>query len=243
MKCRDARKITYISEYPEVVSQDLLDTKKHAKECRECREFFNGERLFSSMLRDSVIKDTIPKELRDRVLNLKTEQKRYSKTYQILAIAASILIFAVGVYIFQDYKKGTSIAKQIVEDHIKFLPMPEAQISSSSTDEIKAWFRGKVDFSVNVPDISAKLKGGRLCLLDKKRLALLFYEHNGSLLSLFISDGINIQKIENGKEVLLGGKEMLFIEERGYNLLLWQDRGLTYALVSELSFEEIKRLI
>ena len=121
--------------------------------------------------------------------------------------------------------------------------MPEAQISSSSTDEIKAWFRGKVDFSVNVPDISAKLKGGRLCLLDKKRLALLFYEHNGSLLSLFISDGINIQKIENGKEVLLGGKEMLFIEERGYNLLLWQDRGLTYALVSELSFEEIKRLI
>ncbi len=243
MKCSDARKIAYISEYPEVVSQGLLDAKRHIKECQGCREFFNGEQLFSSMLRDAVIKDTIPKELGDRVLNLKTEKKRYPKTYQILTIAVSILLLAGGIYIFQDYKKDSSIVRQIVEDHIKFLPLSGVQISSSNPEEIKAWFRGKVDFPVNVPYISAKLKGGRLCLFDKKRLALLFYEHNGSLLSLFISDEMDMQKIKNGKEVIIGGKAMLFVEERGYNLFLWQEKGLTYALVSELGLKEIKRLI
>lgn len=242
MKCRETRKLAYISEYPEVVSQDMLDAKRHVKECRACKEFFDEERSFSSMLRDAAKKDAMPKELRDRILNLKTEKKMHLKAYQILAIAASILMFTVGVYIFQVHKKDHSIIQKIVDDHIKFLPM-EAQVSTSRADEIKRWFHGRVDFPVNVPDISASLKGGRLCLLDKKRLALIFYEHNNSQLSLFISDEIEFQKIKNGKEVILGHKEMLFVEERGYSLLLWQERGLSYALVSELSFEEIKKLI
>lgn len=244
MKCRDARKTTYISEFPEVVTSGLLDARRHTKECRECGEFFEAEKFFGAMLRNSVKKDSVSEELKNRLLNVRMQKTRHLKRlYQALTVAASIIIVVMAGYMYSTYVKNPSILNKIVGDHIQFLPSPGMQISSSNPAEIMAWFRGRVDFSVNIPDLSADLKGGRLCRIDKKRLALLFYELNNSQISLFITDELDANKIKTGKEVMLKGRRMRLVEEKGYSLLLWQERNLTYALVSELNIEEIKKLI
>ncbi len=62
MNCNNARKTTYLSEYPEVVDQDVLEAKRHIKECRECRKFIEGEKSFGSLLRNTVKKETAPAE-------------------------------------------------------------------------------------------------------------------------------------------------------------------------------------
>jgi len=245
MKCREARKINYLSERLELVTQERFDAKSHVNECRECREFVDGERAFGSMLRNAVRKEAVPDELKARILGKKQPERifSYKAMYAAVAIAASVLIVAVGGIMFKGGIDQPLLAGKFVEDHVKFLPASGAQIVSSAPDEIRAWFRGKVDFPVAPPEIHASLKGGRLCRLDKKRLALLFYEHEGSQISLFITDEMDPEKIKIGKEVEIGGRRARIIEDRGYNLLMWQERGLTYSLVSELSIEEIKKLI
>lgn len=245
MNCSEARKINYLSERLELVTQERLDAKRHVKECRECKEFFDSEKAFASMLRNAARKEAAPDELRERILGMKQPEKRVSlkAVYTALAVAASILIVTMTGIIIKSGMEEPFLAGRLVEDHIKFLPFQETQITSSVPDDVKAWFRGKVDFPVNIPALSARLKGGRLCKLDKRRLALLFYERNGSQISLFITDELDLQRIKEGKEVVLSGKKIRLIEEKGYNLLMWQEGGLTYSLVSELSMEEIKKLI
>ena len=43
--------------------------------------------------------------------------------------------------------------------------------------------------------------------------------------------------------MIVKGRKVHIVEQKGYNLLLWQDRGLTYALVSDLSLDELKKII
>jgi len=244
MKCNDIRKAIYLSEFPEAVSNDLVNAKRHVKDCAECSAFLEGERAFSTMLKKAVREDPVPQELKDRILHSSKWEKKYPNKafFQWVGIAASILFLIVTGYFLTMSRNGSPFLKEIVNDHVQFVLSPGVQIGSSDLEEIKKWFRDKVDFAVVVPNISAKLKGGRLCLLGNKRLALLFYEHGGSQISLFISDNPDL-KVNIGKEVVINKRQMHFVEDRGYNLLLWQEKGLTYVLVSELTLEEIKKAI
>lgn len=244
MKCTNTRRIVYLSEYPEIVAQEMVEAKRHVKECPECRGFLEGERAFGSMVKNTIRKETAPEELKRRVFNIKIQKKRHLKgIYRMLAIAASVLILVIAGYIFQSHTDRATIIGKIVEDHIKFLPLPETQISSSDPDEIQIWFKGRADFPVKAALIKAKLKGGRLCLFDERHAALLFYEHNNTPVSLFIIDGVDRNNLRAMKEVMLENRKVYVKEIKGYTIALWEDRGLSYVLVSELSFEEIKRLI
>ncbi|MBI4686310.1 MAG: DUF4367 domain-containing protein [Nitrospirae bacterium] len=243
MKCNEARKITYLSEYPEVVTEDMMEAKRHVRECPECRMFFEQERAFASLLRDKAAKDKAPAELRQRLLEAEPAKKMHSGLmYKIISIAA-ILMLVAGGYIFKLYSDTESMVEKIVNDHINFLSYSGIQVTSSRSDEIKAWFGDRVDFSVNVPELKAALKGARLCLLDKKRLALLFYEHNGSQISLFVTTELDTERLLSGEEVIVKDKKVRIVEQKGYNLLLWQERGISYALVSDLSIDKLKKII
>lgn len=243
MNCNNARKTTYISEYPEVVSEYIIEAKRHIKECRECREFIDGEKSFGSLLRNAVKKEPVPEELKERILNAgKTKKTSFKQTYRMLAAAILILILTIGGYMYSIHIKSDSILEKILNDHIKFLPVPQAHITSSNPDEVAEWFRGKVNFPVMPPSISAAIKGGRLCLLGKKHFALLFYEYNGSPVSVFITDGNIPGDLKTKKEVMLKDNKAYALYKSGYTILLWEDRGLMYSLVSELDVEHIQKI-
>jgi len=243
MKCNDSRKINYLAEYPQVVTEDMLEAKRHASECRECREFFEGEKSFGALLRNAVKREPLPEELRNKILNSgKTIKTHFKPRYRIFAVAASILIIAIAGYMYSTYTKSHPILEKIVNDHVKFLPVPQMHVKSSNPNEIREWFRGNVNFPVLPPSISATLKGGRLCILDKKHFALLFYEHSGSPVSVFITDGNVPDDLKTKKEVIIQDKKAYVLHRRGYTILLWEDRGLIYSLVTEMDVKEIKKI-
>jgi len=247
VKCRDSRKKLYLSKSAEVVSENLAEASRHVQECRECGEFIRGERHFSSLLKGAFRKDEIPQELKERVLGETKEEKITRKRiFQGTVIAASILILltlsvTLGRFIFNG--QNPAIVSDIVDDHIQFFQPSDMQVQSSIPEEIRPWFTGKVDFPLHIPHLAAKLKGGRLCFLGKKRVALLFYEHQGSPVSLFVTRDLDIQRLKTEKKVMLKGKGVYPFEERGYHLLVWEEEGLNYILVSELSINELQVLI
>jgi anti-sigma factor RsiW len=244
MRCKNAREMLYMSEYPEIITRDSLEAKRHLKECRECREFIESEEAFGSMLKDAIKKEPVPEELMNSIFSEKQRKKRrFSSLFKRLTIAASILLIVTAGYLYSISKGDPVIFSQIVNDHIQFISTENRQIISSKPEEIVTWFKGKVDFTFNVLNISAKLKGGRLCLLDQKRLALLLYEYNDSPLSLYITDELALKDIKTGRKLKQKNRRMVLIEEKGYNLLLWEDKGLTYTLITELDIEDIIEII
>lgn len=243
MKCKEARKITYISEYPEVISQETVEAKRHLRECHDCKKFFEQERIFSALLKERLKRDEVPHELRQRLLKPMPKQKRYSRlVYKLISLAAVLMLF-VGGYIYKLHSDAESMVREIINDHINFLSYSGIQISSSDPIAIQNWFKGRIDFGVVLPELSATLKGARLCLLKEKRLGLVFYEQRDSQLSLFIMTELNPERLWSGKEVIIKGKKVHIVEEKGFNVLLWLERGITYALVSDLNMEELEKII
>lgn len=243
MRCNEARKKTYLSEYPEVVNQDMIEAKRHIRECPECKKFFEQERAFSTLLRQKITIDPLPSELRQRLLKPVSEEKGYSKLlYRVIAIAAILMLFA-GAYIYKLHSDTESFVRDIINDHINFLSYSGIQVSSSNPLEIQNWLNGRVDFGAVLPELSATLRGARLCLLKDKRLGLVFYEYRGSQLSLFMTTELNPQRLWSAKEVMIRDKKVRIVQQKGFNLLLWQERGITYALVSDLGIEELKKII
>ena len=231
MKCKNSRKINYLSEYPQIATGDMLEAKRHVNECSACGEFIGGEKSFGALLRNAVKREPLPEELRSKILNSgKTIKTHVSPRYRIFAVAASILIIAIAGYMYSTYTKSHPILEKIVNDHVKFLPVPQAHVKSSNPHEVTEWFRGKVNFPVLPPSISATLKGGRLCLLDRKHFALLFYEHSSSPVSVFITDGTIPDDLKTKKEVMLQDKKAYVLHRSGYTILLWEDRGLCIPL-------------
>lgn len=244
MKCSKARKITYLSEYPEVITGEMIEANRHVKECPDCKRFFEQEKTFSVLLKQKIKKESLPSELRERLMFCTTSKRRrpLELIYRLAAITALLMLF-IGGYIYKLHYDTKSIVEDIINDHINFLSSSGIQISTSNPLLIEDWFKERLDFAVHIPHIRANLKGARLCLLRDKRLGLVFYEHSGSQISLFMTTELNPERLLSGKEVMIGDKEIHFVEQRGFNMLLWQERGVTYALVSQLGIEELKKIL
>ena len=84
-----------------------------------------------------------------------------------------------------------------------------------------------------VPQASAALRGGRLASIGDKQAAYLVYDINGDKVSVFIFDAGDLP-IESRRKTVIGNREVYFDQEHGYNVALFRDRGVGYAIASDL---------
>ncbi|KJU86793.1 transmembrane transcriptional regulator (anti-sigma factor) [Candidatus Magnetobacterium bavaricum] len=246
MDCKQARMTLCSLKYheTEVVSNNIVEARRHIKACRECMEFIDGERRFVTLVRDSAGKEDIPERLKSRILDMgKPKKKTFIGLYRGIAAAASIIVLLIVGYLVKTHKEDMSFLNTIVEEHVKFMPLPKTHIDSSNPEDVVRWFRGKVDFQASTITLKAILKGGRLCNIGKRKTALLFYEYGNVPLSLFIAKGQASYKLKTMKEVVVNGKKMSVGHIDEYTVVIWQDRGLAYHLVSELEVIALKEII
>jgi anti-sigma factor RsiW len=105
-------------------------------------------------------------------------------------------------------------------------------VASSNSHTVKPWFSGKLDYSPPTKDFTEqgyRLVGGRLDYLDNRPVAALVYQRSQHFINLFVWPST-----ENSttKEELLA--------RQGYNLIHWNQAGMTYWLVSELNVPELE---
>ena len=137
------------------------------------------------------------------------------------ALAASLLLMLPA-------PSGTGLPDQIVSDHIRAL-QPGHLMDVASTDQhtVKPWFDGRLDFAPPVVDLRAKgypLTGGRLDYLAGRPVAVLVYERRQHIINVFIWP-------ERAGP--------LTTSRSGYNLMRWQQDGMTFWAVSDLNRDEL----
>jgi len=259
MKCGTARKQLYLLRQPSAASivspveAEVAQAEAHVAGCAACQEFFAAEERLKALLRTRAPREKASATLREQVFSRIGERparpshwlRPLRRRNLALAVTGLMIVVLLAVGLWFSHRRtqimSPQIASILIEDHAHNLP-GATQIASSDHLVVQSWFQGQVDFSFRLPPINdPSLIGGRLCYLQGRRAALVLYQHPQSKVSLFILDGSDVELPETGV-IALDGKRCLVDTRKGYNAVLWKERGLLYGLVSDLRSAELLQM-
>ena len=164
--------------------------------------------------------------------------------------AAAIIVIAVMVGLWfalnpkQTAERGSpsAFARMAVEAHERHLAgrLP-LEIATASPDEISLWFAGKVPFGLKLPDYQGSsgqeklydLEGARLVAFNNDYAAYVAYRMRARPISLVVTSEATARP-SGGEEIVSKGLTFHYDSIDGLKVITWSDRGLTYALVSDL---------
>jgi anti-sigma factor RsiW len=140
---------------------------------------------------------------------------------------------------------GAMVAEAI-NDHIRLLQSERPlEIESGGIHQVIPWFSGRLDFSPTVRfsgDADFPLRGGAIGYFVDRKAATLVYGRRLHTVSVFIfrADGLSWPRGEPEK---MGRLEVWRTASRGFNVLLWRDGELGFAVVSDVDPRDLSLLV
>jgi anti-sigma factor RsiW len=194
-----------------------------------------------------------PRELHQRIeRSLSQTGTAASRTFNVrraVSVAAMLAVaLAAGTWSLVEYRNTarprppSDFAMMAVGTHQRYLrgQLP-LEIASGVPEQISAWFAGKVPFKVELPNYQEvsgqeklyQLEGARLAGYKNDYAAYVAYQMQRRQISLLItSDAVACPS--GGEEIASKGITFHYDSIDGLKVITWSDRGLTYALVSDL---------
>jgi anti-sigma factor RsiW len=247
----------------ELQGDEISQLESHLNQCATCRERLASERRFLETVRTAKPLHTAPDKLKnevERILRSPAESPapapgffrplRHSlRPIQGFVILLAIISLALVFWIWpQRGKYGTklsgpsSFALMAADTHRRYiqgqLPL---EIVSRMPDKISGWFSGKVPFALKLPDYQEEsgqrklyqLEGARLVGYREDYAAYIAYQMNDRPISLVVTSD-SVARPAGGQQIMARGLTFHFDSIYGFKVITWSDRGLTYALVSDL---------
>ena len=164
----------------------------------------------------------------------------------IVAVLILVLLFAVWRMNYERKQLRTGgpseFALMAADTHLRHirgqLPL---EITSDAPADISSWFHDKLPFSVELPNYQESsgqkkvydLEGARLVGFKKDYAAYVAYQMQQRPISLVITSN-QVAQPSGGEAIAAKGLTFHYDSINGFKVLTWSDRGLTYALVSDL---------
>ena len=136
----------------------------------------------------------------------------------------------------------SELARTAIAIHLDYLRgrLP-LEIVTESPQQVSDWFAGKLVFNFRLPNYEVapgeqkyyKLEGARLVNFNQSKAAYVSYRMSKKLVSLLVTSNTMTQP-SGGEEIASRGLTFHFQSYDGLKVITWSDRGLTYALVSDL---------
>jgi anti-sigma factor RsiW len=192
-----------------------------------------------------------PSELRRRVQRSIWQATR--RTFHldarrsVVAVGATIAVVIVTGLWYATQRKSivsppSEFALMAVDTHLRHLrgQLP-FEVASESPQTISSWFAGKVPFSVTLPNYQEssgqdrlyRLEGARLVGFKNDYAAYVAYRMSERPISLVVTSD-SVATASGGESIVSKGIAFHYDSIDGLKVITWSDRGLTYALVSDL---------
>jgi anti-sigma factor RsiW len=193
---------------------------------------------------------SLKQRIQESLARLSTKRAGSTVWWTGAIAAAVILILPVAVWLITrpDHRTNlngsgpSNFALMAADTHLRHLrgQLP-LEISTSAPDQISEWFANKVGFSVKLPNYQEssgqeklyRLEGARLVGYKDDYAAFVAYQMRTQPISLVITSE-TIAKPSGGEEIKAKGLTFHYDAIQGLKVITWSDRGLTYALVSDL---------
>ena len=262
-KCEDIRGRLTLYLDNELQGEERGTVEAHLAGCESCAAIFTRELNFLNAVRESAPLHVAPPELRAKVLKILREgqrvsgipaaaesrPRRASRVSWLMAAAAALLLLLLPLLVWRikhstvpAVRAPSSFALMAADTHLRHvrgqLPL---ETESDDPQKISSWFLNKVNFSVKLPNYQESsgqeklytLEGARLVGYEKDYAAYVAYRMKDRPISLVITSD-SVARPSGGEEIQARGLTFHYNAIDGLKVLTWSDRGLTYALVSDL---------
>ena len=253
LECMVARRAMLLRE------ADAPSVREHLERCEGCRRFEAGEQAVAEAVRMRARRAQAPQALRERLVTaLEAERGRPAggrrRSWRAIAVGAAALMLVIAGLILLGPVDGTAEARRTVAalttDHMEYATGGPMELVSPSPAEVAEWLRTRTRLAVTVPaPPGATVLGARRCRLRGRPAALVSYhlagsggDAGGSAASLFVfrSAGEEWSSMETLAE--RRPKRICRAHDSGLSVLVWEERGLTYAFVTEIPEPELMKL-
>lgn len=173
----------------ELSAAQSADFERAVEACPDCRRRLEAARALSGLLRD-LPGEPAPDLLRAKIeRELRTIAGRRRDRLRWAALAASLAVaFAVG------WLGATLLGQQgretdaLLAGYLRMVASERpVEVASSDRHAVKPWFAGRIDYAPPVNDLTAAgfpLVGGRLDIIDGRKVAVMVYRRNRHWLAL-----------------------------------------------------------
>ncbi len=247
----------------ELLTPELEESKLHLKECKECQSFFTQQDELRKFIKDNLPTIRALPSVREEIFKsisnsgyVKNQDKNlfpfknYARYWwaatATMALIISVLFlnpFPEGIVDTDTSKiteiSGRQLTEALVDDYINYrLSEQPAEYVTNNPQDLNNWFSRKLDFNARFSSIDQlQLVGGRACHLFQRRVALAFYSQGDKhkpdqWVSLFIFKDYQVN-VSQMKTVKLNNRTVWCSESRGYDLAVWKQNDLLYALVAD----------
>lgn len=260
LSCEAARALAAAYVDGELVGDDRAAFEGHVGGCDACRRAQREEEALAAAVRGAWPPAQAPGALRDRVRALLAREPAGPRSVGWRLTAAAALVLAVaGGYAAGRRASGprsaaaaaspapthgaVDLAAVAADTHLRYargqLPL---EIGSAAPEEVSRWFAGRVPFSLALPDYPVgpgerkfyRLEGGRLVSVGGDYAAYVAYRMDGRPISLIVTSAA-LARAEGADTVRFRSLVFHQREVHGLKVITWSDKGLTYALASDLS--------
>jgi len=254
MNCRDVQRCVHAFIDEELDPKQIVELEAHLAQCEHCQGSVAFERWFKSELKETIGGTTAPPELSGLVrasLVRAEKNQRFRllipRAGLVAAIAASVLAALVlPGWLEPEHPQPVvdrrPVIDYVAERHARSLPI---EVSGPDRNNVARWFRGKVDFAVQPPLFGSnqvQLVGGRISHVGDRQAAHLIYERNGHPITLIVfEDRPDIPL--GGREQRAGNQTVYLGQSRGYNVAVWQNGGVSYAVSSDIDQNDMIQLV
>jgi len=238
----------------ELQDDERATIEAHVQSCASCKAFVDKELAFLNAIRGSGPLHSASPSLKARIAAAitgpKHEVHRHRWLKRMIPIAAAVLILVTPIVIWRFVRHSnrspngapSAFALMAVESHLRHmrgqLPL---ETESSNPQDISDWFTNKVNFNVKLPSYQESsgqdkvytLEGARLVGYQNDYAAYVAYRMKECPISLVITSDA-VARPSGGEQIASRGLRFHYNSIDGFKVITWSDRGLTYALVSDL---------
>jgi anti-sigma factor RsiW len=259
MDCASARELLHDLRRGRIEPVRAAEVRAHLEACAECRGEEAAEASLDQALAERLPRFPAPAALRRRIEELASAgrgaplalplRRRWPSARRLLAPAAiaAMAILAAGV-LFQQHLRmrgdaADRLADEVVTDHLRLLASAHPHdLESGLNHEVKPWFEGRLDFAPVVPGDRGELRllGGAVGYVLDRKAAVMSYALRRHRVTLLAFPGAGISWPGSNRSA--GGVPAYAASRRGFGVVLWRAGDLVYALVSDVSAQDLEKL-
>lgn len=166
-----------------------------------------------------------------------------------LALAAAVVVLAPLAWdrllVRPDRESAARLVAEAVNDHVRLLISQQSlEVRSGDTHQVRPWFAGRLDFAPVVGfggDAEFPLQGGAVGYFLDRKAAVLVYGYRLHTISLLVFRADGLRWPRRGL-TRVGGVEAHVDATRGFNVMVWRQGDLGYALVSDVEAATLRTL-
>jgi len=246
----------------EIVAEERVLFDKHVAGCARCRGLLGHEATFRQHLRARLrprAEAVVPPALRRRISEALDRADAGGEGpvrpfWRVIAPGAGALLTAAAVAFFfgigalKSRVDDAGLVEQAIAGHMKNLPVEVG----GTDDDISVWMRGKVAVPVRPPNLAAvrlhiqrttpRLIGARISHLASRDAGQIVYRVGNSQVTVYVFDPSGWQ-MSAAAQRIIDGREVFFAERAGYSVAFYRDRGIGYALASDLDEGDLMNLV